>query len=535
MRQGKILSAETARSGDRSILREIFNYRYHIGALYVLTFLLHYPKLNAAVIGIDTESLIRDGWAVYEGWLHTGRQGLVFLKEIFGIETFNPYFAAAMTLLTIPAAVSAFFILWDRARGERSGIGVWIFGGLFWIAHPILTEQIYFSLQSFEVVLAMLLTAAALACAMVWVENRKHWWCFGVSAALLLLTFSVYQVMVAFYIFGVVSVLFLQTTRAVAGDGEFRFSDLLRRIGWHLCVFLTAFIINSAVTALFFSESSYLSQQVSWGKMAVGMSVYGILRHIGQVLLGTSQFYSTFYGVFVLCSLLLIVADIRKHKEKNRSCRISLGLMWVALQTTPFLMTIVQGGEPVPRSQLVLPAAMAMQVFQIFLLIRDLRIPARKMRRAVCLAAAAVCLCGGIRSASITWGFYYADQMRYEQDEALGRAVIDRIRQVCGEDDGDLPIVVVGNRPTEKNGSILRGQMIGEASFFCWDTTAEPVPFYSTNRILGFLYTLGADYAPAPPERMGEAMEESAGMPVWPAEESVQIKNGMVIVKLSEG
>ena len=93
----------------------------------------------------------------------------------------------------------------------------------------------------------------------------------------------------------------------------------------------------------------------------------------------------------------------------------------------------------------------------------------------------------------------------------------------------------MGCRPTEANNScIWRGQIIGEASFFCWDTGVEPVPYYSTKRILGFLHTLGADYKSAPPERMQEAMEESAAMQVWPAEGSVQIKNGIVIVKLSE-
>ena len=51
--------------------------------------------------------------------------------------------------------------------------------------------------------------------------------------------------------------------------------------------------------------------------------------------------------------------------------------------------------------------------------------------------------------------------------------------------------------------------------------------------MLGFLHILGKDYAIADKERVTEAMEYSMYMPEWPAENSVQVHEGMIVVKLS--
>ena len=83
-------------------------YRSCLFVTGLLAFLVHGAKLNAGVIGIDTEDLLHLQDDFYGGWLHTGRQGLVFLKYVLGNAHFNPYFAGSMTLLLFGAAVAAF-------------------------------------------------------------------------------------------------------------------------------------------------------------------------------------------------------------------------------------------------------------------------------------------------------------------------------------------------------------------------------------------------------------------------------------------
>ena len=508
------------------------NHSTHIKVMVLLMFLLHGAKLNASVVGIDTEALISGGEDFYQGWLNTGRQGLVLLKYLFRNVTFNPYFAAVLTLLVFPIAVSAFFLLWNSIGGKYN-LTVWIIGGLLWISHPVLTEQFYFSLQSFEIALGFLLTAVALYLTLLWTEKKRRLWVFGASVALLLLTFSIYQAFVAFYIFGAVSVLFLQTLREFS-EGKRRLAiSALARTGCWILVFITAFLINTVITQMFFNSSSYLAGQINWGTATMWEIFRHICGHIKSVMLGRSPvFYSVFYGCLLTCSMILFVVYLYRHGRKNKSGCFTVAFFYLALQCSPFFMTFLQGGEPVLRSQLVLPAMTGLQAMLCLWFAKDLAISAKAAGRVVLAGVMLLSILGGGKTAKITWGLYYTDQLRYEQDVALGRDLIQRLEEICDQEDVILPVVVVGTRPFQGNHSCVQGQVMGQ-SLFDWDASVAPVPYWSTRRVLGFLHVLGADYNVAPMERMEEALGYSENMPRWPEKDCVQVYNGMVIVKLS--
>lgn len=188
------------------------------------------------------------------------------------------------------------------------------------------------------------------------------------------------------------------------------------------------------------------------------------------------------------------------------------------------------------RSQLVLPAITG---FLAYLdtgicceLWEEKKNPgsARKLPLAASVVLTAVCVAGAWHQTQTTQSLYYTERCCYEQDAALGRALITRLEQVQGGE--NLPVVVIGSRSFSGNNACVIGEMIGK-SFFEHDADVEPVFFWSTRRILGFLHTLGADYRQVDAERIPEAMEYSTYMPEWPAENSVQIHEGMIVVKLS--
>ena len=509
-------------------------YERHIKVLVLLMFLLHGSKLNVSMIGIDTESLIWDERGLYQGWLNTGRQGLVLLKYLFGNVSFNPWFSAVMTLLIFPLAVLGFFSLWNKVRGQHSSILVCFVGGLLWISHPVVTEQLYFSLQSFEMSLGILLTAAALYLTFVWTENRHRLWIFFVSVCLLLLTFSIYQAFVPLYIFGAVSVLFLQALRKLSEGEQKLFSKMTACVGAWFLVFITAFVINIIVTKLFFSASDYLMEQVQWGTISVSEVFRRIFGHIVSVLLGRRLFYSIFYGLLLILSMLLLAAYLWKFRRSNKTGCITVCFFYISLQITPFLMTLLQGSEPVFRSQLILPAMTGFQAMLNIWLFKELNICGNRIRQVLYASIILLSFLGGFKTTKITWSLYYTDQLRYEQDAALGRSIMERMNQVCSQEELDnLPVVFVGRKPFQVNNSCMQGQVMGY-SFFDWDIIAEPIPYYSTRRVLGFLHTLGADYLLASSSRMEDALSGSENMPEWPAEGCIQVRNDIIIVKLSD-
>ena len=209
-------------------------YDIHILMIGLFVFLFHGAKLNSDVVGIDTEDIIHLQGDFYGGWLNTGRQGLVLIKLLTGNLRFNPYFTGIMTLVLYVLSVSAFFLLWDRIAGNRlmtravsvsSGrkdsarLWAWGLGGLLWISHPMMAEQFYFSLQSLEICLCLLMTAASLYLSYRWAYKLHPAPAIG-SVILLLVTFSCYQTFVVLYIFGTVSIVFLQALKDISGKKE---------------------------------------------------------------------------------------------------------------------------------------------------------------------------------------------------------------------------------------------------------------------------------------------------------------------------
>ena len=240
------------------IMKEFWEkYRNYILVIGVFSFLIHGAKLNSAIVGIDTEDLIHLQKDFYTGWAETGRYGLVFLKQLFANLQFQPYFAGLMTVLLLGVGVFSFICLWSKTSGEKHwGL---LMGGFLWISHPIITEQLYFSLQSMEICLGILMTAVALYWTGLFAE-RKKWYFYVGRVSFLLITFSMYQVFVPFYIYGVASLVLLKALKHNEEDenrGK-EIGSVCRSVGKRLLqdllpyviVFFTAFLKQSSLYCL---------------------------------------------------------------------------------------------------------------------------------------------------------------------------------------------------------------------------------------------------------------------------------------------
>lgn len=488
----------------------------------IFVLLAHGSKINSEVIGIDTEDLIRLQDAFYSGWCQTGRQGLVFLKLLMNQWTLQPYVAAVLTVIFFGTAVMVYFCLWDQCCNRKS-IMAWILGGGFWIFHPIMTEQFYFTLQSVEICVAFLLVAFSLLFLV------QHDWSSGRWRVLfpfccLLVSFSVYQVFVLVFVFGTVSILFLNGIRKMRCQEKLFFKEVIP----YFLVFISAFFVNWIATKLFFNESDYLNSMILWKSDVVWENIRAIIGHVVKVFTGYDVIYYHFsFGILFVFSCFLLYRFCRTY---GRGDKKSVGLMWFylcALLSTPFLMSLVCGGAPVIRSQLVLPILTGFLAYVDMVLLED----DYKLNKKISTFFVVVCLIGVFSETKTTMSLYYTEKMCYEQDEFLGRELIQEIDRV--RDGAELEVAIIGSIPFHGNHACVKGETIGK-SFFEYDKDIEPVYYWSTRRILGFLHILGANYPQANFESFEVARLASKDMPVWPEKGSVVIENNVLIVKLSE-
>lgn len=561
-----------------AFLKYIEKNRIAILLLALFTFLIHGSKLYSINLGIDTEKVLDDPEDIYSSWHSIGRYGLTTIKQLLEQADFNPYFAAILTILLLIVAMVAFVFLFTHStqtplqqasqdtphetscQSHQESIGLFLFGATV-IAHPIMTEQLYFSLQGVEISLSFLLCAVSLLFA--------HEWClkggilhFVCAVFFLPLIFSVYQSFVPLYIFGAIalcclylpfscstcqtdkseeSIASVTVSAAVSvADSPINISKkYFKYISMHIIVFACGLLINQLITNRFFGQSGYLTNQIYWDKNNLSEGFRKILSHIAYVCLGYGTFYSPTFFIIAVLLLILWAGAVLKGRSPIQAC-LNLFLL-IALYLSPFYLTIFLGEHPVFRAQLVLPFTTGFMLYLISTLIyrslgactlprSSVRSLSAKTYKFAFVAVSILCIWN---EADITSRMYYTDALRFEQDLNLAESIARDISKVTGDSDYTSTIVFVGQKPVTYNSSYVKGDVMGQ-SFFAWDTDVEPVNCWSSHRIVGFMNCMGSHFQAPTQEEATNATALAATMTCYPREGSIIVKENFVIVKLSE-
>ncbi len=512
--------------------------RYAAAALTLYTLLLHLRRLTALIPGIDTEHLIGSPEALYYSWLGVGRQGLYFIKFISGNKVFNPDFAALLTLLLLVPVCLFIPFLGSLAAGKTNGCRgenwLVLLLGMLIVSHPILTEQFYFTLQSAEVVFSMLLLELSLLCAHFGSLHKNPRW-LPLVFLLLQIPFSTYQAFVPLFIAGAVGMALSQSL--------FTEKPIREQRGYVLrfsVAFLGGFILNQIITRLFFLDSAYLEKQFQWDSLGFTEGVLKILSHIRDACLGHAPFYFTEFGLLYLLLFALVLWHcLKSGNAKANIWRLFLLFAWFL---SPFYLSILLGVRPVARAQLTLPFATGGTAFLCgFLLLQKKEAAAQEhssgREKIICQVSRGLLILLSLsavyREASVTSRLYYSDAIRAQGDYALAVSLRKDIQEFTGEEDYLGTVIFWGSRDASQNPSCIQGEIMGQ-SFFSWDTDMEPRYFYSSNRIVDFMNSLGSSYAKPHPILIEKAAEAVEGIPCYPSPGSIFWTEEALVVKLSE-
>ncbi len=548
----------------------LFRNRYVILIMGIFVFLVHGSKLFSLNNGIDTEQIIFLGNEFYESWLGIGRQGLIFLKWLLGLEVYNPFFAPVLLMIFSVTAFIAYTFLLEYAGGEcgfpiHKGRfrGLALVFGMIVVSHPVWAEQFYFTLQAAEIMLSVTLLAVSLLAAHRWGQRGGFLW-FAAAVLPATLVFGTYQAMMPLYIFTGAALSFLRSAgkwaekadreempenkgvkdkketpekeKITGKNGRSTNGDVIYVFRLAV-VFLTGFAVNQVITALFFSKTGYVSDQVQWGNGNFKYGFMQILMHIKDVLTGDGIFYIGTFAWIALCLLFALLIVFRGRKEKLQ--KIWLLFLSAAVCAGPFYLTAVMGKVPVARAQLVLPFCMGFMAYMSGALLDGSkafaggRIKRRTAGLAITAVLISVCALSVWKEAEITSRLYYTDSERYEEDLRLADTISRDIAEFTGEYDFSGTVIFVGKREAAGNNSTVEGDVIGH-SIFAWDTDVEPAYYYSSLRILGFMHCMGMRYDRLTADQAVKAAEAASDMSCYPKEGSIAWMEDTVVVKLSD-
>lgn len=518
-------------------------------------------------ITVDTEIMMADPDAMMNSWLGINRFGLVFTKHLFGQAAFHPVISRVLTviLLWITAMVLSFFVRKWSGGQKRFRLFSAVFPVVY-VTAPCFAEQLYFVLQSAEVVFAMLLCVlAAYGAGQFAFFGGKWFWAAG-SILLLVWAFGTYQAMAAVAA-SLIVILFMTVYLGENGKEQDR-----QRFGWLLAgvklaaVFVIGFVLYmaaaAAVRTLSGGSEAYVADMMHWKKDGINVCLHSILGELRRVF---DCYYAMFRPEFGWAVLLFFISSLVWMERRKRPGKLWYLAAVCVFLLSPFLMTLVSGYYQPIRAHLVYPLAFAFLVsfLAAFLWPEEEAAEGEKMekacagkdsteksgaaengrekhrkravqrRKGAAFAAAALCLLISWSQAEDGEALFETVHQVSEQDIGLTREIYGKAQETAdreGRDIQDCVFIFLGKREPELPAEALRGDVIG-CSFYQWDAES---PMGISRRIYDLMQALELPSKEPVLSRYLDSLPFAEGMACYPEEGSVRMDEDTVIVKLSE-
>lgn len=488
--------------------------------LFALLLLLYGKAAYSNDFYVDAEVILNNPGTFYN-WGGIGRFGLIACKCITGLKWYNPYFAAALFLITMWLAGMCCCCLFSRLGfGKNDGVSL-IFVCLFLI-FPTYADQYMFRFQAFEIVLAMTMIIAASAYFLHFLRTRNGL-AFALAALLDVFSYGIYQSMVNLQICFLIALYLFCVEHSTPAERK-------RQFLWSILHFVIGFIIYEVISGLFFSGASYLSDQVGWFSGDLAWTIRNLLAYVKHVLLASDVFYPVTY---LVCVIAAVAALLIIFVKKIYRLPLSVGIC--TLLASPFFLALVTGTPTVYRAQCMLPFVCAsMWLFLVHFI--SAYLPGRHVLHTVWILCG--CLLIFLQSSVLMRMFYTQDVIR-DADQITAGQIMQRL-DTLSDTARTKPVVFTGHLEAKGNGSCYTKEQA--ASFLSYSlfefAYVEGVPiehpnYYNTGRILGYLETLGFCYQTPTIEQTAEAEIVSADMECWPASSSILETDSFVVVKLS--
>jgi hypothetical protein len=498
-------------------------------AIFILTVItiIYGIKIFNLSYSMDSELMMTNYGGFLRQWLSQDRYALVFIKRLLFPNMFNLYLANILTYIALFVFCMSICFLIVRAKNKTNASDKsLLIVPIFLLVSPNLAEQLNFVLQSFEVVVGMIMVVVALLFLSYYFETNKKSFLI-VSVPFIVYSILTYQSLLLFYITGAIMLLIIFTT--------WRKNDLKQNSIKSLSV-----IVASTVTSLFVYylilkgyslyhhasvTSSYLINQIPWGRVPMPDIINNIYNAICVVVFGQSNFYN----LSLLIAILGVLACLL-YRALVKKINISWELIYFAiLFTTPFLLTILLGGNDVARSRM--PALQIVVGFSFYYIYHYIN---NYLARIVIISIVSI-LC--VTQAVTTCDLLYSEQIKFQSDVATATRIVSQLDGRLTKPDSDYILALAGNtyRPPLPNFD-TKGEMLGR-SFFEFDQT-NPALWLTSYRAANFMQTLGYDFkAPNSTKYMIQVktMSQLHNMSVWPQKGSIYIDENadLIIVKMS--
>ncbi|HQQ62159.1 MAG TPA: glucosyltransferase domain-containing protein [Pseudomonadales bacterium] len=505
----------TEMTGLDAIWQGILKNRALIVYLAVVGLLSFTYDLFNFSLNIDSE-IHAEGFGPNNGWVMQGRWGMYFLSWLMLPDTVMPF--TPMLIAMTGSAVGMFFFLHTLSATRSTADYL---AAPIAMACPVLYFAYYFTTLGYGLGIGFAVVNIGMYC-------LTRWTWAGALAAIVMFTFGIgiYQavlplitVIFGFYIIGLL----------VNGTNT-TFVTLCKRSLVFATVLAIAFVCYELIKrwSLHYVNVPYAAQYLSEFNHFQLSSDY-MLPTLQKTWLAAWHYYSggriyylyNLWSLKLLFCLSLFFTCVKILQSPAKLYLRLLGLLTVlVVLATPMAMLVMNAGDMPPRTMLGVAYVLAGLVFFAASV-------NSKIVRTVIGVLAITCF---YKFTLVNNRYSLANHMTWQADREFSVMLMQRMGEVWHKlPPKDIyskyPMELVGVRELLPTPFIPHRDVIG-TSFYYWSAG-------DLQRVTDLLLTMGiTDYKPATQQQRLSVVEQAQAMPSWPDAGSVDVINGIIVVKV---
>lgn len=509
----------------KSFLHYLKHNKVLIGVVFFFAIFSYGFLLTHYTLSIDEEiSLFSD--SINSVWIGQGRFGIALLKLLFNNTLTQSITATflAITTFSISSVIWAYaFNLSSVNEKKVKGQDIpGIAAALMFVTFPAYSENLGFSIMSFELGLGWIMASSATILIFKWVICKKNKIYMYFGLILTTLSTSIYQSFLPVIVCGLI-VCYIVYLYSLQKEGrKVNLKDyFLVIIKWISLIFLSliCYKIIDRILSFFIPQSNYVSSFIAWGKSDTREIISALLGNFWKIFSG-----ELIHGSFILLpsliiSILILFINVYRlfSRKTSQSNGLIIGISLLGFTATPFLMSLILGNPMPIRANLVLTLFVASVWYLLLLLLTK-----NALRKVVFILIFFVAF---HQSQSLSQ-LFYSDYNRYQDDVKLAHQIGYTILELDLGEYPTQPVVFVGSHVQETRRNLVKQEALGH-SFFEWDGG-------NPTRISKFFKSLGYKYAEPSFEESKKGNEYARNMPAWPKKGSIDLVDNLIIVNLSE-
>lgn len=505
----------TEMTGLDSIWQGILKNRALIIYLAVIGLLSFTYDLFNFSVNIDSE-IHAEGFGPNNGWVMQGRWGMYFLSWLILPDTVMPF--TPMFIAMCGSAIGMFFFLHTLSATRSTADYL---AAPIAMACPVLYFAYYFTTLGYGLGIGF----AAVNIGMFFLTR---WTLSGALTAIALFTFGIgiYQAVLPLImvIFGFYIISLLINTVNIT------FLEICKRVMVFILVIVVAYVLYELVKrwSLHYVGVPYAAQYLSEFDDFQPTRDY-LIPALKKTWLAAWRYYTGgrlyyLYNLFslkLLFCLSLFFTCVKVLQSPAKLYMRLLGILTVlVILATPMAMLVMNSGEMPPRTMLGVAYVLSGLVF--FAASVD-----SKIVRTIIGVLAITCF---YKFTLVNNRYSLANHMTWQADREFSVMLMQRMGEVWHKMPpkdiySKYPMELVGVRELLPTPFIPHREVIG-TSFYYWSAG-------DIQRVTDLLLTMGiTDYKPATQQERLSVVEQAQTMPSWPAAGSVDVINGIIVVKV---